>query len=192
MPERARTKPRIHLPAILTLLRVVLVVPVVVFTLKRTHGASWVAFVAFGVAALTDGLDGLAARKMQLVSKAGQLWDPIADKILVLVSMLALVRVGRFPGWAAAIIIVRELLVTALRVAADRRGHGFAASWTGKFKTGAQLLAVLFYILPPGTLPAWMLHSALWAAVSLSVVSGLQYFARAPQLLRRTGGERAR
>jgi len=143
------------------------------------------AFFAFGTAALTDGLDGFVARKMQMVSKAGQLWDPIADKLLVLVAIWALVVVGRFPAWAAGVIAVREAAVTALRIAADRRGRGFPASWTGKFKTGAQLIAVLFFILPRHTVPGWLEGIALWSAVLLSIASGAEYFARAPRLLAR-------
>ena len=181
--DELKRRPRIHWPAVLTIARVVLVVPVVVLTLNRTRGASWVAFFAFGVAALTDGFDGFAARRMQLVSTAGQLWDPIADKILVIASMVALVIVGRFPAWAAWIIIARELAVTVLRWVADRRGHGFPASIAGKMKTGAQLLAVLLYILPPHTAPGWLEGTALGLAVGLTIVSGLQYFMRAPSLL---------
>jgi CDP-diacylglycerol--glycerol-3-phosphate 3-phosphatidyltransferase len=178
-----RPKPRIHWPAVLTILRVVLVIPVVALTLVHTKATSWVAFFAFGVAALTDGFDGFAARRMQLVSAAGQLWDPIADKILVISAMAALVVVGRFPAWAAIIIVVRESAVTVLRWVAERRGRGFPASIAGKMKTGAQLTAVLLYILPPHTAPGWLEGTALIGAVALSVLSGVQYFMRAPVLL---------
>jgi CDP-diacylglycerol--glycerol-3-phosphate 3-phosphatidyltransferase len=178
-----RRRPRIHWPAVLTILRVVLVVPVVALTLARTHAASWVAFFAFGIAALTDGFDGFAARRMQLVSTAGQLWDPIADKILVIASMVALVIVGRFPAWAAAVIVLRESAVTVLRWMAERRGRGFPASITGKMKTGAQLVAVLLFILPVRTVPGWLEGTALGFAVGLTVLSGVQYFMRAPSLL---------
>lgn len=179
-PGRRR---RIHWPAVLTVVRVVLVVPVVALTLARTESASWIAFFAFGVAALTDGLDGFAARKMQLVSAAGQLWDPIADKILVLASMGGLVLVGRFPIWAAAVIVGRELAVTVLRLVADRRGRGFPASIAGKAKTATQLVAVPLYILPAGTAPGWLETSVLSVAVALTVISGAQYLLRAPSLL---------
>ena len=182
-PVSSVRRPRIHWPAVLTILRVVLVVPVVVLTLMRTRASSWVAFFAFGVAALTDGFDGFAARRMQLVSSAGQLWDPIADKILVIASMVALVIVGRFPEWAAIVIIVRESAVTILRFLAQRRGRGFPASVAGKLKTGAQLVAVLLYILPARTAPGWLEATALAFAVGLSVISGVQYFMRAPSLL---------
>jgi CDP-diacylglycerol--glycerol-3-phosphate 3-phosphatidyltransferase len=181
--DEPKRRPRIHWPAVLTIARVVLVAPVVILTLNRTRGASWVAFFAFGVAALTDGFDGFAARRMQLVSTAGQLWDPIADKILVIASMVALVIVGRFPAWAAWIIIARESAVTVLRWVAERRGRGFPASVAGKMKTGAQLLAVLLYILPSNTAPGWLEGTALGLAVGLTIISGLQYFLRAPRLL---------
>ena len=65
---------QIHWPAVLTIIRIVLVVPVVVLTFQRTDAASWVAFGAFAIAALTDGLDGFAARKLDLVSDAGKTW----------------------------------------------------------------------------------------------------------------------
>lgn len=184
MSAPAPARPRIHWPAVLTVFRVVMVVPVVLLTLRRTDGASWLAFVAFGIAALSDGLDGIAARRMQLVSAAGQLWDPIADKVLVLVSMLCLVIVGRFPAWAAGIIVARELAVSALRFAADRRGRGFPASPAGKLKTGAQLVAILLTILPPETVPRTVELTAVSIAVVLSVISGAQYLARAPRILR--------
>jgi CDP-diacylglycerol--glycerol-3-phosphate 3-phosphatidyltransferase len=182
-PATPQAKPRIHWPALLTAFRALMVIPVVYFLVQRTTASSWVAFIAFGVAALTDGLDGIAARKMQLVSKAGQLWDPLADKVLVLVSMIGLVIVGRFPAWAAVVIIVREVAVTWLRLVADRRGRGFPASWPGKFKTGAQLLAVLLTIVPEGNVPGAVELGAVWLAVVLTVWSGAQYFARAPKIL---------
>lgn len=175
---------RVHWPLVLTGVRIVLAIPVVFLTLTETRAASIVAFVAFAVAALTDGLDGAVARKMNLVSDIGQFWDPIADKILVLASMAALVAVGRFPAWGAVIIVVRELIVTVLRVTATRRGRGFPPSKTGKAKTGAELLAVLLYILPVGTIPSAVEVTVLWAAVVLAVVSGVDYVRRAPQLLR--------
>lgn len=174
----------IHWPNALTALRIVLVIPVVAFTLKRTPASSWIAFLAFGAAALTDGLDGYVARRMRLVSSTGQLLDPIADKVLVTASMAALVVVERFPLWAAIVIVVRELAVTALRFVATSRGAGFPASLAGKAKTGAQLFAVLFFILPFGG--AWRVaaNTFLGLAVALTVVSGADYFRRAPALLR--------
>lgn len=174
----------IHWPAVLTGIRVVLVVPVVIFTLKQTEASSWIAWLAFGAAAITDGLDGYVARRLQMVSAMGQLWDPLADKVLVTASMVALVVVERFPAWAAATIVAREVAVAALRWVASRRGNSFPPSLAGKAKTGAQLFAVLFFIIPAGGALDWIEDVFLWAAVVLTVGSGADYFRRAPQLLR--------
>lgn len=180
----ARSASRIHWPAVLTVVRIVLAIPVVLLTLTETRGASYLAFVTFAIAALTDGIDGAVARRMDLVSPSGQFWDPIADKILVLASMAGLVAVGRFPAWGAVVIVVREVVVSALRIVANRRGRGFPPSKTGKAKTGAELLAVLLYILPAGTVAAGVEEGVLIVAVVLAVVSGVDYLRRAPQILR--------
>ena len=174
---------RIHWPNALTLLRIALIPPVVILTLVDTEATSWLAFFAFGVAALTDGLDGYVARRMDMVSETGQLLDPIADKMLVTAAMIALVAVERFPAWAAVVIVVREIAVSVLRFAASKRGRGFPASIAGKAKTGAQLIAVLLYILPLGT--GWhpLKYAFLALAVALTVGSGIDYFVRAPMLL---------
>lgn len=171
-------------PNALTALRVVLVIPVVILTMKRTEFSDWVAFFAFGVAALTDGLDGALARRLRLVTSSGQLLDPLADKLLVTCSMVALIIVGRFPAWAAAIILLREVLVTALRLVASSRGRGFPASMAGKAKTGSQLVAVLLFIVPGAGL-GWRIVRDVWLGVALvlTVYSGLDYFRRAPALL---------
>lgn len=175
---------RIHWPNALTFMRIALIPPVVILTLVDTDLASWIAFFAFGTAALTDGLDGYVARRMQLVSSTGQLLDPLADKALVTAAMIALVVVDRFPAWAAVIIVAREIVVTALRIVADRRGRGFPASIAGKGKTGAQLVAVLLYILPLGS--GWdpLKNTFLGLALALTILSGLDYLVRAPKLLR--------
>lgn len=180
----ARRATALHWPAILTALRVVLVAPVVYFTLERTEASAWVAFVAFAVAALTDGLDGWAARRLRLESRAGQLWDPLADKVLVSAAMVALVAVDRFPAWAAGVILAREAAVSVLRWTAARRGRGFPPSLAGKGKTGAQLVAVLLSILPWEG--AWDAAAGVWLGVALvlTVASGADYFRRAPAILR--------
>jgi CDP-diacylglycerol--glycerol-3-phosphate 3-phosphatidyltransferase len=104
--------------------------------------------------------------------------------MLVTAAMIALVVVDRFPPWAAIIIVAREIAVTTLRIVAERRGRGFPASLAGKGKTGAQLVAVLLYILPLGA--GWdpLKNTFLGLALLLTVVSGLDYLIRAPKLLR--------
>lgn len=159
-------------------MRIGLTVPIVWLTLLRTPVASRVAFVTFAIAALTDSLDGFAARKMNMVSSAGMLWDPIADKILVIASMAALVTVGRFPLWAAIILVVREGGIMWFRIAMERQGRGFPASVLGKVKTGLELLAVALFILPVGTVASAVERSVLIAAVAAAVVSGADYLSK--------------
>ena len=174
----ASQRARIPWPWVLTIVRIVLVVPVVWLTMLETPNASRVAFVTFAIAAFTDTLDGALARKMDMVSSAGMLWDPIADKILVLASMAALVIVGRFPAWAAIILGVRELVITWLRVSMERRGQGFPASKLGKIKTALELVAVLLFILPRDTVASIIESGVLWLAVAAAIISGIDYLVR--------------
>ncbi len=172
------------LPNAVTVVRGLLVLPVVLLMLKRTDGSDWVAFAGFCVAALTDGLDGALARRWQSVSSAGQFLDPLVDKVLVVAAMAALVYLDRFPAWAAVVIVVREIAVTALRVAASRRGRGFPAARAGKWKTTLQLIAVGAYVVPSQA--AWwraFRGTMLAAALIMTIVSGYVYLRRAPALL---------
>lgn len=180
-----QTRRAAHLPNILTALRGLLVVPVVLLMLKRTDGADWVAFIVFTLAAATDRLDGALARRWEVVSSAGQFLDPLVDKVLVIVSMAALVYLTRFPAWAAIVILIREVSVTLLRVAASRRGRGFPADRLAKWKTTLQLIAVAAYMIPSQA-TAWRVYrtSVLAAAVALTLVTGWTYFRRAPSMLR--------
>lgn len=153
--------------------------------LQRTDGADWVAFMVFSLAALTDRLDGALARRWEAVSSTGQFLDPLVDKVLVTASMIALVYLKRFPAWAAIVILLREVGVTVLRVAASRRGRGFPADRLAKWKTTLQLIAVAAFMVP-ATAFAWRVYrgSMLGAAVALTLLTGLTYFRRAPQILR--------
>lgn len=175
------------IPNAITIARGILVVPVVLLMLKRTDGSDWVAFAGFAIAALTDRIDGALARRWEVISSLGAFLDPLVDKVLVTAAMVALVYLDRFPLWAASIIVVRELAVTALRIAASRRGRGFPAANAGKLKTALQLVAVGCFMIPSEA-RFWNEFRHVWlgAAVALTIWSGWQYFRRAPALLRRT------
>ncbi|MDR2492104.1 MAG: CDP-diacylglycerol--glycerol-3-phosphate 3-phosphatidyltransferase [Coriobacteriales bacterium] len=101
----------------------------------------------FALLALTDGLDGHLARSRGEVTTLGIFLDPLADKILVSAALIALVELGSLPAWAALVVVAREFLVSALRMAALSRGLVIAASPLGKVKTFTQILAVLAFIL---------------------------------------------
>jgi CDP-diacylglycerol--glycerol-3-phosphate 3-phosphatidyltransferase len=153
---------------------------VVILVLSRERPAAYAAAALFVVAGVTDGLDGYLARRHASVTRLGQWLDPLADKALITAPVVALVIVGEFPLWAAAVIVVREFAVSLLRAWLGTRGRAMPASWWGKAKTAAQLLVVLLYLLPDLSEPARDVR--LWfllAAVVLTVWSGLDYLWRA-------------
>jgi CDP-diacylglycerol--glycerol-3-phosphate 3-phosphatidyltransferase len=165
----------------LTVLRLVLV-PVFVVLLVQP-GAGWriAAFVVFGVASLTDLLDGELARRRGLITDFGKIADPIADKALTGSALVTLSLLGELPWWATTVILVRELAVTGLRFWVIRRGV-IAASRGGKAKTILQLVAISLYILPGP--PDWLRTVVMAAAVVLTLVTGIDYAMRAIRLHR--------
>jgi CDP-diacylglycerol--glycerol-3-phosphate 3-phosphatidyltransferase len=154
-----------------------------------TEPAALAAALVFFVAAATDGLDGYIARRYDTATRTGQWLDPLADKLLISAPVVTLTVLGRFPLWAAAAIVAREVAVSLLRAWLGTRGRAMPASPWGKAKTAAQILAVFLYIVPLGPQGEGVRTVALWLAVVLTVWSGLDYFLRlrerAPQAPRR-------
>lgn len=146
-----------------------------------------VAAALFGLTALTDMLDGKIARKYNLITDFGKFLDPLADKLLIIGTMLAiLVRFlddtlfCRIFVWAALIVILREIAVTSLRmIAANKSGTVIAAAWLGKVKTVTQMVCMLTILLE-GLLPfeTYMIPSYITTAamVVMTLWSGLNYF----------------
>lgn len=137
--------------------------------------AAFLAAALFVVAAATDGLDGYLARRYAATTRTGQWLDPLADKLLVAAPVVALTVLGRFPLWAAAIIVAREMAVSILRAWLGARGRSMPASGWGKAKTAAQMVAILLYLLPLGPEAGAVRFWTLVAAVALTVWSGLDY-----------------
>ncbi|MGD0167249.1 MAG: CDP-diacylglycerol--glycerol-3-phosphate 3-phosphatidyltransferase [Gaiellaceae bacterium] len=143
------------------------------------------ATVLFALAMTTDWFDGRVARSRGRSSALGSLLDPVADKVLVLSTLIMLVQYGIFPGWLAAAIVAREFLVSGLRLAALERGVVMQARDLGKLKAWAQACAVGLGGLQAGG--AWSVNVALWAgvvALAMTWLSGLDYARVAPQILR--------
>jgi CDP-diacylglycerol--glycerol-3-phosphate 3-phosphatidyltransferase len=134
----------------------------------------------FGLASLTDWLDGYLARQRKQVTAFGQIIDPLADKLLTSAAFLALVQMGLAPAWMVAIVIGRELAVTALRNFAYSRGVAMPASPLGKIKMVAQVSAILALILGDVYLPGLLVigRAALWIVVATALISGADYFRR--------------
>src|SRR5438093_3208534 len=139
----------------------------------------------FCAAMATDGFDGRSARSRGRTSPLGSLLDPVADKVLVLAVLVMLVDRDVLPGWMVAAIVVRELLISGLRLAALERGVVLHARDLGKLKTWSQAVAAA--IGGFAAAGAWRDDIAWWAllvAVVLTWVSGLDYARVAPRLWR--------
>ena len=181
-----------NLPNALTLARIFLVPLLVVVLLTKFEGRlilgireELVGAAIFGLASLTDWLDGYLARRRKQVTTLGQLMDPLADKLLITAALLSLVQMDRAPAWMVMVILGREFAVTALRGVAYSRGVVIVASSLGKVKMASQVTAILLLILGWGPLPALapIGHAALWVVMVAAVVSAVDYYRRFQRLL---------
>ena len=180
-----------NLPNALTLARMFLVPILVVVLLTEFEGRQilgtpkeLVGAAIFGIAAITDWLDGYLARRRRQVTWLGQMLDPIADKLLTSAAFISLVQLGLAPAWMVALIIGREFAITALRSLAHTRGFSMPASRLGKLKMASQVVAILLLILGGGPLPvlAPIGYAALWVVMLTAVASALDYYRRFQQL----------
>jgi CDP-diacylglycerol---glycerol-3-phosphate 3-phosphatidyltransferase len=178
---------RLNLPNALTIGRIVLVPLLVVVLLTQFEGRmifgvrkELVGAAIFGIASLTDWLDGYLARRRKQITTLGQLMDPLADKLLVTAALVSLVQMGQAPAWMVAVILGREFAVTVLRAMAHARGHVIAASPLGKFKMVSQIVAILALILGQYHLgPLFVIGIiALWVATLTALISAVDYYRR--------------
>jgi CDP-diacylglycerol--glycerol-3-phosphate 3-phosphatidyltransferase len=175
----------VSLPDALTISRAASVPLVVLLYAWDFDGHNYWATVLFAVAMSTDWFDGRIARSRGHSSPLGSLLDPAADKILVLAVLVMLVDQRVAPGWMVALIVVREFLVTALRLAAIERGVVLHARDLGKLKTWSQAIAAA--VGGFAAAGAWRDDFAWWAlliAFVLTWISGLDYARAAPRLWR--------
>ena len=164
----------LNVPNLLTVIRILLVPVIVVALLEETPNADMLAAIVFAVAAFTDGLDGYIARSRGSVTTFGKLMDPLADKLLIIASLVSLVSLGRVAAWVAMVIIAREFAVTALRMLAVEQGVVIPASWLGKLKTITQVAAI-FAVIAVSSTPLWV-DLLVYLAVTTTVISGVDYF----------------
>jgi CDP-diacylglycerol--glycerol-3-phosphate 3-phosphatidyltransferase len=176
----------LNLPNSITLGRIFLVPLLVVVLLTGFDGAKVLGVsnevlgaAIFGLASLTDWLDGFLARRRGQVTGIGQWMDPLADKLLVTAALVSLVQLGRAPAWIVAVILGRELSVTVLRSMFHARGQSLPASPLGKIKMAAEVAAILLLILSPYRRELFVVgHVALWLAMVAALVSGADYWRR--------------
>jgi CDP-diacylglycerol--glycerol-3-phosphate 3-phosphatidyltransferase len=181
-----------NLPNAITLARIFLVPLLVVVLLTKFEGKQifgirheLVGAAIFGLASLTDWLDGYLARRRKQVTTFGQLMDPLADKLLITAAFVSIVQLGLAPAWMVAVILGREFLVTVLRSIAHSRGIVIAASPLGKLKMAAEVTTILALILGREYLRQFFVLGivALWVSLVTAVVSGIDYYRRFNHLL---------
>jgi CDP-diacylglycerol--glycerol-3-phosphate 3-phosphatidyltransferase len=168
---------KLNLPTVLTLSRIFLIP----FFVLSVYQHPVLGAMVFSIASITDFLDGYLARKSGQVTTFGIIMDPIADKFLIISALVVLVDMERLSAWIAITLIVREFLITALRVVALSRDIVIRAEMGGKLKIGAQITAILclilthtdFEIFPFDLYDAGII--SIWIAVVLAVTSGIQY-----------------
>ena len=174
-----------NLPNALTVGRIFLVPLLVVVLLTKFEGRlilgvrkELVGAAIFGVASLTDVLDGYLARRRKQITTLGQLMDPLADKLLITAALVSLVQMDLAPAWMVAVILGREFAVTLLRSIAHARGMVIPASNLGKIKMIAEVVAVLLLILGGEQLREFFIAGtvALWIALVSATISGVDYY----------------
>ena len=129
-------------PNILTLSRLILSFPLIIFLeINKTN----IVFILIILGAITDYFDGYFARKLNLKTKFGAIFDPLTDKIFLLIPLLWLCKMGTIPFWSLAIILFRELIISALRTTMK---DGLPASQLGKYKTFFFFIALVIFFQP--------------------------------------------
>jgi len=179
----------LNLPNVLTLLRILLVPVLVVALLEETANGDLLAAIVFAIASLTDAMDGYLARSRNAVTAFGKLMDPIADKLLIIGALVALVSLHRLAAWVAMVIIAREVTVTVTRMQANQQGVVIASNWWGKSKTIVQVTAIFFLIAAGEPSPAWV-DGLVYGAVAITIVSGIDYFFGLRRVLREAEARR--
>lgn len=188
-----------NLPNKLTISRIFLTFIFLYLLFRQSIGGKAAALVIFIFAAASDLFDGWIAKRRNMVTDFGKIMDPIADKILVLGAFIAFVKLDLIDVWMVVVIIVRELIITHLRLYALTQKKVMAAERAGKHKTVSQMVAIftiLCYLLFKEILVGFGIWGAGWersfsvgiyllmlATVVLTLISGLSYFWRNRKLI---------
>ena len=172
---------------IITVVRILLAPLFVWLLFADNHELGVMRYVAAGLfilAIATDSVDGVLARRQNLVTDFGKLLDPVADKVLTGSALVTLSMIGDLWWWVTIVILVREIGITAFRMAVVR-DRVIPASSGGKLKTIAQAIAISFYLVPLWVLLGdgmhWVNAALMAIAVALTLVSGIDYLVKAPR-----------
>ncbi|MBR0242355.1 CDP-diacylglycerol--glycerol-3-phosphate 3-phosphatidyltransferase [Candidatus Saccharibacteria bacterium] len=173
-------------PTILTLMRIVLVAPVMICIFMDSLPARIITIVCFVLASLTDFIDGRWARHDKIVTDLGAFLDPLADKMLVNLTFLALVVLNIVPVWMFGVILIRDFAVDGLRMMAARKRITLSASKFGKLKTMTQMITItliLINMIFGNEIFATINTILLYIVIILTIFSGLNYLYKGRKLV---------
>lgn len=174
-------------PTVLTIFRILLVAPLMILIFMDNDVAKIATIAIFTIASLTDFVDGRWARKTKKVTDLGAFLDPLADKMLVNLTFLALVAMNLVPLWIFGIILIRDFAVDGMRMMVAKTGTVVSASIFGKAKTMVQMITVISILLnrilnlEPLTLANNIL---LYIVLGLTILSGLIYLIKGSKQLK--------
>lgn len=174
-----------NLPNKLTLLRIVLIVPFVIFMLLADYAdwPKWIALILFCAASITDALDGYIARRDNLITNFGKFMDPLADKLLVCSALICLVSLRMLPTVVCIIIIAREFAISGFRLVAADNGVVIAAGVWGKLKTISQMAMIIVLIADPGDIFDIIGMLLIIVSTVLTIVSLVDYIWKNKEVL---------
>jgi CDP-diacylglycerol--glycerol-3-phosphate 3-phosphatidyltransferase len=173
MATRAVPAPLAQLPNALTVARLAIIPVFVALVIQAGGEPSWAAGILFGVAGITDQVDGWLARRWRVESQFGRFVDPLADRIIIDAAVILLWYYDRLPWPALALILIRDGILVVGTPAAIRRGYEFSVSFLGKAATWVLYASIAFILVTdPGT--GWPLV-LFWAGVALAVAAGMLY-----------------
>ena len=182
MVVRAAPAPLAQLPNALTVVRLMLIPVFVAVLVAADGGHSWAAGIIFGVAGITDQVDGWLARRWRVESRFGKLADPLADRLMIDAAVILLWLDGRLPWAALAVILARDALLVGGYKVVVPRGYDFSVSALGKVATWILYAAIGFVLVTRhGTAwPLWL----FWIGLGLAVGAGALYVAKAWKVVR--------
>jgi cardiolipin synthase (CMP-forming) len=167
---------RRDIPNIISLLRLLAVIPIVFLLLEHRYG--W-ALVLFAAAGISDGLDGFLAKRFGWRSRLGGILDPLADKVLLVACFLVLGTLSLIPVWLVVAAVFRDLLITGGALLYNYRVEELEAApiVASKVNTVLQILLVVLVMADAGPvpLPDWLISFLVWACLGTVLVSGAQY-----------------
>lgn len=178
-----------NLPNKLTVLRIIMIPFFIYFLMYNQREDSLyrgLALAVFIIAALTDTLDGIIARKYKLITNFGKFMDPLADKLLVCSALICLIQLKRIDALIVTVIIAREFIISGFRLVASDAGVVIAASIWGKVKTVSQMLCICLLILNLDRLKA-LTDIMVWIMLALTVISLTDYIIKNHKVISKGG-----